>query len=141
MRELQKGRRKYNEGGVATVMIAAINISFAVGMFTRNRGTFRAALDSIGLLEEWSVGCIMIALLLLFGLMRRMHGTIRYWSLIAAALWGGASATMVAFYAPHLFFSPFGMVVLCSCGGATALLWLHVRGEAYQGRRELENAR
>lgn len=141
MRDNARGRRKYNEGGVATCMIAAINLSFAIGMFTRNRGTFRSALDRIGMLEEWSVGCIMIALLLLIGLFHRTHGTVRYWSLALASLWGGATTTLVAFYAPHLFFSPFGMVVMCSCGGAAALLWLHVRGEAYQGRRELQNAR
>lgn len=118
--------RKFNEGCVATLLLSGINLSLAIGALTSNRGSFRGALNRLGLLEEWSLGCAIIAVILVLGVLRP-NTALRYWSLISASLWSAASYVSVAFLAPHLLTSPFGNTILFSSAAAYALFWLHVR--------------
>jgi hypothetical protein len=136
---MSRNCRRYNEGCAASLLLAGINLSLAIGALTNNRGSFRAALDRIGALEEWSVGCLVVACLLVWGV---LHPTTRarYWSLIVASIWSAASYVSVIFLAPHLATAPFGNTILFSAATAYALFWLHIRNEAHSSHVRSTNA-
>lgn len=132
----EKARRRYNEGCVGTLLLVAIELSLVFGFLFRNRGTFRSALDQMGLLEEWAALCGSVAILLVAGL---IWPRVRQSSLAFAAIVNGATATMLFFFAPGLVLAPYGLVVQFATVASCALLWLHVRGEVYSTERK--NAR
>ncbi len=132
----EKVRRRYNEGCVGTLLLASIDLALVFGFLFRNKGTFRTALDRMGLLEEWAALCGSVAILLIAGL---IWPRVRQSSLAFAAIVNGATAMMLFFFAPGLVLAPYGLVVQFATVASCVLLWLHVRGEVYSTERK--NAR
>lgn len=134
----EPARRRYNEGCVATLMLAAIELSLVFGLVFRNKGSFRSSLDGLGLLEEWAVLLFSVAVLLLAGL---VWPRLRQCSLAISAIANGATAMMLYSFVPGLVLAPYGMVVQFAAAASCALFWLHIRGEVHSTERKATNAR
>jgi hypothetical protein len=125
--------RRNFEGIVASLMLAGIDFAFALGMFTPNRGAFRAALEERGLLGEWSIMFGAAGVLLLVGLVRppwREHSL----GINLCAL--ASTYVVLLIFGRDILLSPFGNTVLVCFFATAALIWLDMRerGHASGGK-------
>lgn len=118
--------RCYHEGALGSLLIAGIQLAFALSLVLPNDGAIPRALSEHGLAGEWAFVCIGAAILTFVGIC--CPKTVwRKASFKVNAFVNSSSYAMVLFYAANLSFSPFGNVLLVASFGSLALLWLDER--------------